>query len=51
MSPVPVEVMDLLRGRQSFVLLAHLYPDGDVLGSQLGLGLALAAAGRRVALA
>ena len=51
MSPVPVEVMDLLRGRQSFVLLAHLYPDGDVLGSQLGLGLALAAAGRRVTLA
>lgn len=51
MSRVPAEVMDLLRGRQSFVLLAHLYPDGDVLGSQLGLGLALAAAGRRVALA
>jgi len=28
------------------LLFAHVYPDGDVLGSQLGLGLALRAAGR-----
>ncbi|MGH7321976.1 MAG: DHH family phosphoesterase [Candidatus Rokuibacteriota bacterium] len=48
---VPAEVTDLVASRQSFLLLAHLYPDGDVLGSQLGLGLALRAAGRRVAFA
>lgn len=47
-SAVPVEVTDVLRAGRSFLLLAHLYPDGDVLGSQLGLGLALRAAGRHV---
>jgi phosphoesterase RecJ-like protein len=44
--PVPTEVVELLRGGRRFVLLAHLYPDGDVLGSQLGLGLALREVGR-----
>ncbi len=51
MSVVPAEVTDLVRSGQRFLLLAHLYPDGDVLGSQLGLGLAIRAAGRRVAFA
>src|SRR5262249_36640690 len=32
-------------------LFAHVFPDGDVLGSQLGLGLALKASGRRVTFA
>ena len=44
--PVPPEVVELVRGGRRFVLLAHLYPDGDVLGSQLGLGLALREVGR-----
>lgn len=51
MSGVPAAVLEVLRRGRSFVVLAHLYPDGDVLGSQLGLGLALRAAGRRVVLA
>ncbi|HEV8308869.1 MAG TPA: bifunctional oligoribonuclease/PAP phosphatase NrnA [Methylomirabilota bacterium] len=48
MSAVPPEVLDLIRSGRRFLLLAHLYPDGDVLGSQLGLGLALRGAGHRV---
>jgi phosphoesterase RecJ-like protein len=48
---VPADVLATLRGGRRFLLLAHLYPDGDVLGSQLGLGLALRAAGRSVTLA
>jgi bifunctional oligoribonuclease and PAP phosphatase NrnA len=51
MGEVPREVRDLVRSGRSFVLLAHLYPDGDVLGSVLGLGLALRGAARRVAFA
>ena len=47
-SPVPGEVLDRLSAPGRVLLLAHVYPDGDVLGSQLGLGLALRAAGRSV---
>jgi phosphoesterase RecJ-like protein len=48
---VPPDVLELIRTGRRFVLLAHLYPDGDVLGSQLGLGLALRDAGRTVTFA
>ncbi len=51
MSAVPREVIELVRSGRRFVLLAHLYPDGDVLGSQLGLGLALRDVGRAVTFA
>lgn len=51
MSRVPSDVLELVRGTRRFLLLAHLYPDGDVLGSTLGLGLALEGAGRQVELA
>jgi nanoRNase/pAp phosphatase (c-di-AMP/oligoRNAs hydrolase) len=44
---VPAEVLQTVGAGRRFCLLAHLYPDGDVLGSQLGLGLALREAGRR----
>jgi len=50
-SGVPPEVVELVRTGRRFCLLAHLYPDGDVLGSQLGLGLALREDGRSVAFA
>ena len=33
------------------LLLGHVHPDGDVLGTLLGLGLALEAAGWRVTFA
>jgi phosphoesterase RecJ-like protein len=48
---VPPEVLAAVRDARRVALLAHLYPDGDVLGSQLGLGLALRDAGRRVTFA
>jgi phosphoesterase RecJ-like protein len=50
-SAVPAEVLDAVRQCRRVLLFAHVYPDGDVLGSQLGLGLALQAAGRRVTFA
>jgi bifunctional oligoribonuclease and PAP phosphatase NrnA len=48
---VPREVLEALEGGRRVLLFAHVYPDGDVLGSQLGLGLALRAAGRAVTFA
>ncbi len=48
---VPSDVVELIRSSSGVLLLAHLYPDGDVLGSQLGLGLALRGAGREVTFA
>ena len=43
-----VEIGRLLREAKSIVLLSHLRPDGDAIGSQLGLGLALQASGKKV---
>ena len=51
MSLVPPEVVAAVERGRSVLLFAHVYPDGDVLGSQLGLGLALRAAGRTVTFA
>ena len=51
MTAVPADVLDAVQTGRRFVLLAHLYPDGDVLGSQLALGLSLRDAGRSVAFA
>jgi phosphoesterase RecJ-like protein len=39
-----------LRERQSFILTSHARPDGDAIGSQLALGLALRALGKGVRL-
>lgn len=51
MTGVPPEVLAPFRHARTILLLAHLYPDGDVLGSQLGLGLALRETGRTVTFA
>ena len=51
MSLVPPEVVAAVARGRAVLLFAHVYPDGDVLGSQLGLGLALRAAGRTVTFA
>ena len=51
MTPVPGEVLVAIEGSRRVLLFAHVYPDGDVLGSQLGLGLALRDAGRAVTFA
>jgi phosphoesterase RecJ-like protein len=48
---VPGEALAALAEGRRVLLLAHLYPDGDVLGSQLGLGLALREARRAVTFA
>jgi phosphoesterase RecJ-like protein len=50
-SPVPTDLLEALAAARKVLLLAHVYPDGDVLGSQLGLGLALRASGRAVSFA
>lgn len=38
----------LLRGHQSFLLLSHIRPDGDAIGSQLALAHSLIAMGKSV---
>ena len=48
---VPHDVVEAVGRGRSVLLFAHVYPDGDVLGSQLGLGLALRATGREVTFA
>jgi bifunctional oligoribonuclease and PAP phosphatase NrnA len=42
------EIAKVLRDHESFVVLSHVRPDGDAIGSQLALGSSLMAAGKRV---
>ena len=42
------EIGEVLRSRNSFILLSHVRPDGDAIGSQLALGFALMAMGKSV---
>jgi phosphoesterase RecJ-like protein len=44
------QIGEVLRDYQSFVLISHVRPDGDAIGSQLALGFALMAAGKTVRL-
>ena len=44
------QIGKVLRDYQSFVLISHVRPDGDAIGSQLALGFALMAAGKTVRL-
>ncbi len=44
------EVLDILRGADPVCVCAHASPDGDALGSLLGMGPSLAATGRDVVL-
>lgn len=41
---------EVLRSHQTFVLLSHVRPDGDAIGSQLALGFSLLALGKSVRL-
>lgn len=41
-------ILDVLRESNSICVAGHLRPDGDCIGSQIGLGLALRAAGKKV---
>ena len=42
------QIGEVLRNHQSFVLLSHVRPDGDAIGSQLALGYSLLAMGKSV---
>jgi phosphoesterase RecJ-like protein len=51
-SAPPAKLLDLIRRpRGAALMLGHVHPDGDVLGTLLGLGLAMEAAGWSVTLA
>jgi len=41
-------IVDSIRGHQTFCVVGHMRPDGDCVGSQLGLTLALEAEGKKV---
>jgi len=42
------QIGEVLKNHQSFVLLSHVRPDGDAIGSQLALGFSLMAMGKSV---
>lgn len=42
------EIGAVLRSQETFAILSHVRPDGDALGSQLGLGLSLSKLGKTV---
>lgn len=42
------EIGDVFLNHQSFVLMSHVRPDGDAIGSQLALGFSLLAMGKTV---
>lgn len=42
------EIAAALRSHDSFILLSHVRPDGDAIGSQIALGFALEAMGKTV---
>jgi phosphoesterase RecJ-like protein len=42
------EIAAVLRSEQTFAVLSHVRPDGDALGSQLGLSLSLSKLGKTV---
>ncbi|MEY2547600.1 MAG: bifunctional oligoribonuclease and phosphatase NrnA [Verrucomicrobiota bacterium] len=42
------EIAAVLRSQQTFAVLSHVRPDGDALGSQLGLALSLSKLGKTV---
>ncbi len=44
------DIHQVFRDHHSFVLISHVRPDGDAIGSQLALGFSLMAAGKNVRL-
>jgi phosphoesterase RecJ-like protein len=42
------EIAEVLRSHESFLVLSHVRPDGDALGSQIAMGLALQKLGKQV---
>ncbi len=48
MKVVPEEISSIIQGVDGFVLMTHLHPDGDALGSLFGLADILEAMGKKV---
>ena len=48
MNPGLAAIGEALRNHQSFVLISHVRPDGDAIGSQIALGFSLLAMGKSV---
>lgn len=42
------EIAEVLRSHESFLVLSHVRPDGDALGAQIAMGLALRKMGKKV---
>ena len=42
------EIAQILREQESFLVLSHVRPDGDALGSEIAMGLALERMGKKV---
>ncbi|HHW55911.1 MAG: bifunctional oligoribonuclease/PAP phosphatase NrnA [bacterium] len=45
------KAVEICRGKRNFLLISHIDPDGDAIGSLLALGLSLQRAGKRVIMA
>ncbi|NNK94730.1 MAG: bifunctional oligoribonuclease/PAP phosphatase NrnA [Desulfobacterales bacterium] len=45
---IPEKILQIIREKDNFVLLTHIHPDGDALGSLLGLADILDGMGKRV---
>jgi len=45
---VPSDIAGTLKRVDNVLIISHVYPDGDALGSQLGLGAVLESLGKRV---
>ena len=41
-------ILEAIREKQTFCIVGHVRPDGDCVGSQLGLALALQNEGKKV---
>lgn len=46
--PIDIEIRSALQAAEHILIVSHIRPDGDAVGSLLGLGLALQKAGRTV---
>lgn len=40
------KAVEICRGKRNFLLISHIDPDGDAIGSLLALGLSLQRAGK-----
>lgn len=50
MTTTQQQILDAIRSHSSFILMSHVRPDGDAIGSQIALGFALKAMGKTVRL-